>query len=53
MNISFETMAKKVLEDARSQREVDKMADFVGQLETVCLQACEELTQEFNILSKA
>jgi signal transduction histidine kinase/DNA-binding NarL/FixJ family response regulator len=53
MNISFETMAKKILEDARSQREVDKMADFVGQLETVCLQACEELTQEFNILSKA
>ena len=52
MNIDFETMAKKVLEDARTQREVDKMADFVGQLETVCLQACEELTQEFNIFSK-
>ena len=53
MNIDFETMAKKVLEDARTQRDVDKMADFVAQIETVCLQACEELTEEYNALKNA
>jgi CheY-like chemotaxis protein len=44
----FESMAKKVVEYARTQEQTDSIPDFVSQLETVCLQACEELQEELN-----
>ena len=44
----FEAMAKKVMAYAKAQQEADNMADFVGQLEDVCTQACEELRAELT-----
>jgi PAS domain S-box-containing protein len=48
----FENMAKKAMEHARVQEETHNIFDFVMQLEAVCLQACEELREEFNVLNK-
>jgi hypothetical protein len=44
----FERMAKKVMEHARLQQENHNILNFVTQLESVCLQACEELLEEMN-----
>jgi PAS domain S-box-containing protein len=48
----FENMAKKAMEHARVQEETHNIFDFVMQLEAVCLQACEELREEINVLNK-
>jgi two-component system, chemotaxis family, CheB/CheR fusion protein len=48
INADFESMAKKVMEHALLQQETDNILDFVTQLESVCLQACEELLEEVN-----
>jgi PAS domain S-box-containing protein len=48
MSTDFESMAKKVLEYARTQEQTESIPDFVLQLETVCVQACEELQEELN-----
>jgi hypothetical protein len=42
----FETMAKKVMEYAKAQQEMENIGDFVAQLEDVCTQACDELRAE-------
>jgi PAS domain S-box-containing protein len=52
INPEFESMAKKAMEHARVQEETHNIFDFVMQLEAVCLQACEELREEFNVLNK-
>jgi PAS domain S-box-containing protein len=52
INPEFESMAKKAMEHARMQEETHNIFDFVMQLEAVCLQACEELREEFNVLNK-
>jgi hypothetical protein len=39
-------MAKKVMDYAKSQQEMENMSDFVLQLEDVCTRACEELRAE-------
>jgi PAS domain S-box-containing protein len=44
----FETMAKKVMDYAKAQQEMDTIADFVLQLEDVCTRACDELREELN-----
>ena len=44
----FEIMAKKVMEYAKAQQEVDSIGDFVGQLEVVCTRACDELRMELK-----
>ena len=44
----FEDMAKKVQDYASTQQEADGIPDMVLQLENVCVQACKELTEEFN-----
>jgi CheY-like chemotaxis protein len=48
ISADFESMAKKLVEYARTQEQTDSIPDFVSQLETVCLQACEELQEELN-----
>ena len=48
MNADFENMAKKIQEYARSQEQIEGIADLVLQLENVCTQACAELTEEFH-----
>jgi CheY-like chemotaxis protein len=45
---NFEKMAKRVHEYAGLQQQSPEISDLVLQLETVCLQACVELTDELN-----
>jgi PAS domain S-box-containing protein len=44
----FETMAKKVMDYAKAQQEMDTISDFVLQLEDVCTRACDELREELT-----
>ena len=46
----FENMAKKVQEYASTQEQTDGIPDLVLQLENICVQACEELLIEFNLM---
>jgi len=46
----FENMAKKVQEFASTQKQVEEMPDLVLQLENICMQACEELKEEYNLI---
>lgn len=50
MSVDFENMAKKVQLFATNQVETDGISDIVFQLETICNQACKELTEEFNTI---
>ena len=47
MNKDFENMARKVMDYARAHEQLANMPDYVLQLENICLQACEELQEEF------
>lgn len=44
----FEIIAKKIQECASNQVQTDETHDMLVQLENICLQACEELQEEFN-----
>jgi CheY-like chemotaxis protein len=44
----FENMARKVQEYASTQLLLEGIPELVNQLEMVCVQACEELEEEFN-----
>jgi PAS domain S-box-containing protein len=46
----FENMAKKIQEFVAIQQLNDEMEDMILQLESVCMQACQELEQELQIL---
>ena len=48
IGVDFENMAKKVQEYASTQQQPNEILDLVLALEKVCLQACIELTEEFN-----
>ncbi len=48
INEDFEKMAQKVQEFASKQSEEEDIYTLVMQLETVCVQACSELEEEFN-----
>lgn len=50
ISADFENMAKKVMEHAHVQLETHNILDFVNQIESVCLQACEELLEEMKQL---
>jgi CheY-like chemotaxis protein len=45
-----EDMARKVQDFASTQKQADGIPDMVLQLESICLQACEELKEEFNTI---
>ena len=47
MNKDFENIARKVMDYARTQEQAENLPDDVLQLENICLQACEELQEEF------
>ena len=48
MSKDFENMARKIMDNARANEDLESnMADYVLQLENICLQACEELEEEF------
>ena len=53
ININFENMARKVQEYAGTQQQAEEIHDLVLQLESVCEQACKELTEELNIIKYA
>jgi len=46
----FENMAKKIQEYAIAQEQKEDIHDLVRQLEEICLQACNELEEEFNLI---
>jgi HPt (histidine-containing phosphotransfer) domain-containing protein len=50
MSADYENMAKKVQEFASTQQHFEGVPSLVVQLENICLQACEELKEEYNIL---
>jgi len=52
ISADFENMAKKVQEYASTQQQSEGIPEMVKQLEKVCVQACEELEKEFNIILK-
>jgi PAS domain S-box-containing protein len=47
----FENMGKKIQEYAGTQQHLDEIPDLVLQLENICLQACKELTEEYNFIN--
>ena len=49
----FENMAKTVKEYASTQQGAAGIPNLVMQLENVCVQACEELREEFNTIKNA
>jgi PAS domain S-box-containing protein len=46
----FENMAKKIQEYAMAQEQKEDIHDLVRQLEEICMQACNELEEEFNLI---
>jgi len=46
-------MAKKIQEYANTQIQTDGIYDLVLQLERVCIQACDELKEEYNKIKNA
>jgi hypothetical protein len=52
LNEDFEIMAKKIQEYASIHHQSDGIFDLVLQLESVCIQACAELTEEYNRIKK-
>ena len=50
IHTDFENIAKKVHEYANTQLQTENINDLVLQLENVCMQACKELEDEYNIL---
>jgi hypothetical protein len=53
ISTDFENMAKKVQDYASTQQLADGIPDMVLKLENVCVQACKELTEEFNSIKNA
>jgi len=53
IDADFENMAKKLQGYAIKQENLDEVPDLVLQLDKVCKQACEELTEAFNELKNA
>jgi CheY-like chemotaxis protein len=53
ISTEFEDMAKKVQEYASTQQQTKGIPEMVLQLENVCVQACEELEEEFNAIKNA
>jgi len=48
ISTDFENMAKKIQEYAGIQQQTDGMYKMVLQLENICVQACNELKEEYN-----
>ena len=50
MSMDFEKMAKKIQEYASKQQHTDEIPNLVTQLETICIQACKELEEDYNTI---
>lgn len=53
INHDFENMAIQVQEYASTQTQTDHIPSLILQLETVCLQACDELQEEYNSIKNS
>ncbi|MBA0884636.1 PAS domain S-box protein [Flavobacterium undicola] len=53
MNPDLEIVSRKIQEAANTNQFTDETAKMAIQLETVCMQACEELAIEFNLIKNA
>ena len=53
MSHDFENIAKQVQEYAGTQKQTDGISELVQQLESVCLQACDELKEEYNMIKNS
>jgi PAS domain S-box-containing protein len=49
----FENFAKMVQEYSGTQKRPDELPALILQLENVCLQACRELTEEYNVINNS
>jgi len=52
INPDFENMARMVQDYASTQKQAEGIPEMVLKLENVCVQACEELEVEFNVIKK-
>lgn len=50
ISADFENKAKKIQDFANNQHQADGMLELILELESVCLQACKELEEEFNAI---
>ena len=50
ISADYENLARQVQEFASTQQQTEGISEMVMQLEKVCLQACDELIVEFNII---
>ncbi len=50
INSDFENLAKKVQDYASTQVQIENIGEMVGQIESVCTQACQELTIELDLI---
>lgn len=50
MSKNFEKIAKEIQEYAGQEQQTDKIPELFFQLEKVCMQACKELEEEFNVI---
>jgi len=50
ISVDYENMAKHVQDYANNQLQLNGIPEMVLQLEMVCVQACEELTEDFNTI---
>ena len=53
INQDFENMAKTVQEYAGAPQDADEIQHMVLQLEKICIQACNELEEEFKLIKNA
>jgi HPt (histidine-containing phosphotransfer) domain-containing protein len=52
ISADYENMARKVQEYASTQQQTDGISEMVMKLEEICMQACSELEEEFNVFKK-
>jgi two-component system CheB/CheR fusion protein len=50
---NFENLARNIQENAGKQQNTQEMPELVKQVEKICMQACEELKEEFRSLKEA
>ncbi|MFV8376164.1 response regulator [Flavobacterium sp. LB1P71] len=53
ISTDFENLAKKIQEFATAKEKNEEIHDLVQQLEEVCLQACTELEEEFQLIKNS
>ncbi len=53
INADFENTAKKVQEYASEAQNLDEIPTLIMELDKICIQACEELTEAFNEIKDA